>query len=61
MPHPGLARSPSAVGAAHPHERSVILMLITIPCAVRAVVWFGFYRQYPKDVQRMEERLAAQT
>jgi len=38
----------------------VMLYMVTLPYAVNAVFWFVFYRVYPRDQQRMLERLAAQ-
>ncbi len=41
--------------------RPVMLALITVPYAINAFVWFGFYRLYPRDVRRMQEQRAAQS
>lgn len=41
--------------------RPVMLWLVTIPYAINAVVWFAFYRVYPRDTQRMQQQLAGET
>ena len=41
--------------------RPVMLWLVTIPYAVNAIFWFAFYRTYPRDQERMQEKLALQS
>ena len=40
--------------------RPVMLWMVTIPYAINAVYWFAFYRTYPRDVERMQQELAAE-
>ena len=40
--------------------RPVMLGLITIPYAINAIVWFVFYRVYPRDQERLLQQLAAE-
>ncbi len=37
----------------------VMLYLVTVPYLLNAVYWFAFYKTYPKDVARQDERTAA--
>ncbi len=39
----------------------VMFWLITVPYAINAVFWFVFYRTFPRDQERMQQRMAAQT
>jgi MFS family permease len=41
--------------------RPVMLGLVTIPYAVNAIFWFVFYTVYPRDQERMQQQLAAET
>ena len=41
--------------------RPVMLSMITVPYALNAIFWFLFYRFYPRDQERMQEKLALQT
>jgi MFS family permease len=41
--------------------RPVMLWLVTIPYAFNAIFWFLFYRTYPRDQERMQEKLALQS
>jgi len=41
--------------------RPVMLWLVTIPYALNAIFWFAFYRTYPRDQERMREKLALQS
>jgi MFS family permease len=41
--------------------RPVMLWMVTIPYAVNVVYWFMFYRIYPRDVERMQRELVAET
>lgn len=41
--------------------RPVMLWLVTIPYAVNAIFWFAFYKTYPRDQERMQEKLALQS
>ena len=38
-----------------------MLWMVTIPYAVNVVYWFMFYRIYPRDVERMQRELVAET
>lgn len=39
----------------------VMFWLITVPYAINAVFWFVFYRTFPRDQERMQQQLAAQS
>jgi len=41
--------------------RPVMLSMITVPYALNAIFWFLFYRFYPRDQERMQEKLALQS
>ena len=41
--------------------RPVMLYMVTVPYAVNAIFWFAFYRFYPRDQERMKEKLALQS
>ena len=38
--------------------RQIMLYTITVPYAINAVFWFAFYKAYPRDQERMRQRLA---
>ncbi len=40
--------------------QSVMFWMLTVPYAVNAVIWFLFYRYYPKDVEAQVARTAAE-
>jgi MFS family permease len=41
--------------------RPVMLWLVTIPYALNALFWFVFYKSYPRDQERMQQKLALQS
>lgn len=40
--------------------QQVMLLLVTVPYAVNAIFWFVFYKFYPKDVEALKVKMAAQ-
>jgi MFS family permease len=40
--------------------RAVMLGMVTVPYAINALVWFAFYRIYPRDMARLQESLSAE-